>query len=60
MKTEVVPIGRLQIGDLLVNLGTLLEIEETENHFILVIYRMEQRQVWQFIKNDNLLIEFPG
>lgn len=60
MKTEVVPIGRLQIGDLLVNLGSLLEIEETENHFNLVIGRMEQRQVWQFLKNDNLLIEFPG
>ncbi len=57
IKTEIVAVGRLLVGDFIVNLGSLLEIEEQETHFWLVIERMDQRQVWRFVKTDNLLVQ---
>jgi hypothetical protein len=56
IKTEMVAVGRLLAGDFIVNLGSLVEIEEKETYFSLVIQRMDQRQVWQFVKSEDLLV----
>lgn len=56
LKSEKVIINRLQVGDTLVNLGRILEIEERDDYFFLVIDRMNERQVWKFNKTDKLHI----
>ncbi len=55
-ETQKVDIDRLQLGDFLVNLGEILEIEERDNYFYLVIDRMNERQVWKFNKTDKLVV----
>lgn len=55
-ETQVVDIDELQLGDLLVNLGRILEIEERGNYYFLVIDRMNERQVWKFNKTDKLVV----
>jgi hypothetical protein len=54
---KAISISNLAAGDILVNLGTLLEIIENEDSFSLVIDRMEQRQVWNFNKTEELFIK---
>jgi len=54
---KAVSISELTIGDSLVNLGTVLEINENENSFSLVIERMGQRQVWNFSKIEEVVIK---
>ncbi|ETZ20352.1 hypothetical protein [Pedobacter sp. V48] len=54
---KAIRISNLAAGDILVNLGTLLEIIENEDSFSLVIDRMEQRQVWNFNKTEELFIK---
>lgn len=54
---KAVSISELTIGDSLVNLGTVLEINENENSFSLVIERMGQRQVWDFSKTEEVIIK---
>ncbi|WP_214229137.1 hypothetical protein [Pedobacter sp. B4-66] len=54
---KAISISQLAIGDSLVNLGTVLEINENEKYFSLVIERMEQRQVWNFSKTEEVIIK---
>lgn len=54
---KAISISNLVAGDIIVNLGTLLEIIENEDSFSLVIDRMEQRQVWNFNKTEELIIK---
>jgi hypothetical protein len=55
-KTEVININKLQVGDTLVNIGEVLEIEEREISYFFVIKRMDERQVWKFSKAERLSI----
>ncbi|TKC03896.1 hypothetical protein [Pedobacter frigoris] len=50
------PISELRVGDQLINLGPVLEINELADSFSLVIDRMQERQVWRFNKDEELLI----
>lgn len=50
-------ISDLNVGDKLVNLGEIQEIMEKEESIALVILRMNQRQVWTFGKEDELVTQ---
>jgi len=52
-------ISELEIGDVLVNLGSVLEIEEGLTHFTLVISRLNEKQVIKFLKEDMLILVQP-
>lgn len=54
---KTISISSLTAGDIIVNLGIVLEIIENEDHFSLVIDRMEQRQVWNFNKTEEIIIK---
>nr|WP_068892412.1 hypothetical protein [Pedobacter panaciterrae] len=54
---KAISISNLATGDVIVNLGILLEIIENEDYFSLVIDRMEQRQVWNFNKTEEVIIK---
>lgn len=49
-------IASVNVGDQLVNLGKVIEINEADDCYSLVIFRMNQRQVWTFEKDDILFI----
>lgn len=51
-----IDIKDLKIGDELVNLGKVLEIEILQNKFSVVIYRLNQKQVFFFNSDDILII----
>lgn len=53
---QKVSITKIQIGSQLVNLGKLLEIEERENDFVLVIYMLDLKHVFRFEKHTQLYI----
>lgn len=53
-------ISDLSIGDKLVNLGEVLEVSEKPDSYSLVILRMNQRQVWTFNKEDNLVVNLKS
>lgn len=54
---EEIRTDKLKVGEYIVNLGSILEIEEEELCFSMVIERMNQRQVFRFNKTDVLLIK---
>lgn len=54
---KTISISSLVAGDVIVNLGTVLEINENDDHFSLVIDRMDQRQVWNFNKTEDVIIK---
>ena len=54
---KTIDISEIAIGDILVNLGPVLEITEREDSFSLVIERMQERQVWRFNKDEELTIK---
>lgn len=51
-----VHISEIQTGAILVNLGQLLEIEEYAQHYCLIIDRMNQKQVFKYVKDVYLII----
>lgn len=51
-----ISISVLAAGDILVNLGSVLEITEESDAYCLVIERMKERQVWRFRKDEELVI----
>ena len=53
---KTIPIRLLCVGDILVNLGPVLEIMEESGSFSLVIQRMQERQVWRFQKDEELTV----
>jgi hypothetical protein len=57
MNTQIISIEELCIGHNLVNLGKVLEIEERESCYSLIIDRMHEKQVWQFNKGQQLVVE---
>ncbi|NQX43230.1 hypothetical protein SAMN05421820_115147 [Pedobacter steynii] len=54
---KALEMADLSVGDKLVNLGEILEIEESDYNYSLVIARMGQRQVWTFHKESTLFVE---
>ena len=44
-------------GDHLINLGNILEIEEQENHYVIIIDRMDEKQVFKFRKAMMLYVK---
>ena len=53
---KTVVISDLIVGNILINLGEVIEISEMENCYSLVISRMGQRQVWTFDKGIEMVI----
>jgi len=49
-------VAAVAVGDHLVNLGEVIEINEKDDIYSFVIYRMNQLQVWTFAKEDLLFI----
>lgn len=50
-----VHVSKIEVGFVLANLGELLEIEERDEYYALVISRMKEKQVFKFEK-DAILI----
>jgi len=54
---QTIPIPELEVGNILVNLGLVLEISQENEEVSIVIERMGERQVWRFNKKENLTIK---
>jgi hypothetical protein len=57
-------IANVQPGAFIINLGTILEVDEKDTYYSLVIDRVKERQVFRFFKADILIvreevIEYP-
>ena len=53
---EVRAISELKPGDNILNLGEVLEIEESPEMYAVIIFRMTQKQVFKFEKDMNLYL----
>ncbi len=53
---KTIPLSELKVGEILVNLGELLEIEEQEEYFTLVISRIGEKQVFKFEKDAFVMV----
>lgn len=53
---QEIHISGIQVGTFIVNLGVILEIDEKDNFFNLVIPRMSEKQVIKFHKNVSLIV----
>ncbi|MBT2560093.1 hypothetical protein J7E50_02510 [Pedobacter sp. ISL-68] len=53
---QEIQISDIQVGTFIVNLGVILEIDEKDNFFNLVISRMNEKQVIKFEKDVSLII----
>lgn len=51
-----VSIKNLKVGNILINLGEVLEIEKQSNCFSVVISRNNEKQVFKFFEDQKLLI----
>lgn len=56
LNLKIIPITDLKPGHTLVNLGELLEVEEQNGYFVLVISRLEEKQVFKFERDTRLMI----
>lgn len=54
-KINCVHVSKIEAGVVLANLGKLLEIEERNDYYTLIISRMNEKQVFKFEK-DTVLI----
>ena len=52
-----IEVRKVRPGDLIINLGPVLEIEELSDHFSIIIYRRNKKEVYQFDKGYIFLIE---
>jgi len=55
-KINCVHISKIEVGVGLANLGEVLEIEERDDCYALIICRMNEKQVLRFEKNTILII----
>ncbi|WP_316818007.1 hypothetical protein [Pedobacter nyackensis] len=55
-KIKTINISELTTGSILANLGEVLEIEEKEDYYSLIISRMQEKQVFKFNKLTPLII----
>lgn len=56
LNLKIISIIDLKPGHILVNLGELLEVEERNGYFVLVIFRLQEKQVFKFEKDTKLVI----
>lgn len=49
-------INDIEVGNNIVNLGEVLEIDEHKEQFSIVILRHNQKQVFKFMKDEQLHI----
>lgn len=52
----VVAISDLKTGDFVLNLGEVLEIEESVEFYAVIIFRMNQKHVIKFEKDTQLYL----
>lgn len=57
---EVKAISELKPGDKILNLGEVLEIEESPEIYAVIIFRMTQKQVFKFEKDISLYLIHEG
>lgn len=57
-KMKYIPIDEIEKGNVVVNLGEVLEIERVSNHVNLIIARLKEKQVIKFQNNTSLIIEY--
>ncbi|RZK42688.1 MAG: hypothetical protein EOO90_06515 [Pedobacter sp.] len=50
------PVSELNPDDVLINLGKILEIEEKDLWYVIVIAMMDEKQIHKFPKNTELAI----
>lgn len=53
---EIKVISDLALGDKIINLGKVLEIEESAEFYAIIILRMNQKQVFKFEKDVSLYL----
>lgn len=56
MNIKEINVNALEIGNILINLGKVLEIEEQPTCYSVVITRNKEKQVFKFSLNENLTI----
>jgi hypothetical protein len=56
MNLKEIKINELKVGDTLINLGQVLEIEEKSDYLFIVISRHNEKQVFKFSPIENLVI----
>lgn len=49
-------ISKIEIGDVLANLGEVLEIEQDSTRYLFVILRLNEKQVIKYDKETYLII----
>ncbi|WP_199121441.1 hypothetical protein [Pedobacter sp. ASV28] len=54
-KFKKISISDIKEGHYIVNLGPVIEAENMETHYNLIIYRMAEKQVIKF-ENDTVLV----
>lgn len=52
---KIIHISELKTGSILANLGEILEIQELENYYSIIILRMNEKQVLKFEKEMFLM-----
>lgn len=57
---RTININNIEVGNEIVNLGEVLEIDEQEEQFSIVISRHNQKQVFKFLKDEQLHIFISG
>ncbi|WGQ10765.1 hypothetical protein QG516_03735 [Pedobacter gandavensis] len=53
---KVKHISKIEKDDILVNLGSVLEVEEFEKHYCIIISRLDEKQVIKFAKESYMVI----
>lgn len=56
MNLKEIKINELKVGNTLINLGQVLEIEEKSECFFVVIARNNEKQVFKFLSDVILII----
>ncbi|MGY0039302.1 hypothetical protein [Pedobacter sp. NJ-S-72] len=51
----MVPVSDIEVGDFLVNLGSVIETERLDTHYNIIIARLNEKQVLKF-ERDTILI----
>ena len=57
MDLQQIHISNLKQGDNIINLGTVIEIEQRKDVYAIVILRMDQKQVIHFLGDEMLFIK---
>lgn len=55
-KLKILPISEIVVDDVLVNLGRVIEIEEFDMYYSLIIDRLNEKQVFKFDRQSFLTV----